>query len=58
MTQYKTIGKFEEMVLYAGGCLQLNGQRYNFENKWNKDRHILGIMATVNPDTRIHERLN
>jgi hypothetical protein len=49
------ISSFE---MYGDGTIRLNGKVFKFQNDWNKNRHILGIMAMLDNRVRISDQLN
>jgi len=58
ITKHKSIKSHDDFVLYKNGDFQLNGEKFNFENRWNKNRHTLAVMATICKETRLCDRLN
>lgn len=36
----------------------INGKTFAFRSSWNSCRHVVGLMAAIDPRTRIYERLN
>lgn len=54
----KSVKGIASFAIFGNGIIELNSRLISFENDWNKNRHILGIMATIDSRCRIADRLN
>jgi hypothetical protein len=51
-------GKISSFRVLGNGLIEINKRMISFDDEWNKNRHILGIMATIDVRVRMSDRRN
>lgn len=54
----KNVKQIEQFQILPNGLIVINNRVIQFDNPWNRNRHILGIMATIDNNLRLADRRN